>query len=609
MGKRARLLACLLLACATPLAAKPAGEVTHALSFSNLKQQYVNVRSSFPVSGDAVELRMPTWNPGSYLIREFSADVERMSFTDGAGRALQAAKVSKNRWTVNVEGANVLVAKYRVHAGELSVQSSWVSADYVLLNGANLFLFNEASRGLPQRVTVEPPAGLRHVLSALPEPSPGTFLARDFDELVDSPIIVSDELVHRFSQDGQEYRLVNVGAGLLWDGPRSARDLQAIVAATNAFWGSLPFEQPYWFFNFLAERGGGLEHDHSTVIMGSRWQMREREDYVKWLSLAAHEYFHAWNVRRLRPAALAEYNYETEQYTESLWLVEGLTGYYDNLLLSRAKLVRPDEYLKRLAIDLHALETTPGRERISLRQASRDAWIRHYRPDANTVNSTVSYYTKGAVLGFVLDTRLRSASDGDLSLDDVLRAMYQRWVGQPYPEDAFTGVLVELGGAAQRDWLEERLDSPAELDVDAALAWYGLELDRHPVNNVARASGKELLSGFGATWEPEPAALVIATVLAGSSGSAAGLLPGDELLAISGERITRDTLDDRMLRLRPGEDVALLIARRGRIMTIPLRLEESIPATYGIGVVPDFGKRELRRLESWLGQPLELADE
>lgn len=608
MGKRTRLLACLLLACAAPLGAQPDGEVTHALSFPNLKQQYVSVRSTFPVSGDVFELRMPTWIPGSYLIRDFSADVEDMDFTDLAGRTLQAAKVSKNRWTIRTSGVDALIASYRVHAGELSVQSSWVSPDYVLLNGANLFLFNEALRVLPQRVTVEPPAGLRHVLSAMPEPSPGTFLARDFDELVDSPIIVSDDLVHRFSQDGHEYRLVNVGAGPLWDGPRSARDLQAIVAATNDFWGTLPFEQPYWFFNILAERGGGLEHDHSTVIMGSRWQMRERDDYVKWLSLAAHEYFHAWNVRRLRPAALAEYNYETEQYTESLWLVEGLTGYYDNLLLSRAKLVRPDEYFKRLAIDLHALETTPGRERISLRQASHDAWIRHYRPDANTVNSTVSYYTKGAVLGFVLDTRLRSESGGELSLDDVLRVMYQRWARQPYPEDAFTEVLAELGGAAQHDWLEERLHSPTELDVDAALAWYGLELDRHPANSAARALGKELLSGFGATWEPERPSLVIATVLAGSSGSAAGLLPGDELLAISGERITQDTLDDRMLRLRPGEDVELLIARRGKIMSVPLRLTESIPATYEIGVVPDFGKRELRRLETWLGQPLELTD-
>lgn len=608
VGKRAILLACLLPFCAAPLASQPAPEVTHALSFPDVKQQYVNVHATFPVRGERVELRMPTWTPGSYQIREFSADVEGMVFTDAAGHALRGAKVDKNRWTVDVEGADAVVASYRVHAGELSVQSSWVSTEWVLLNGATLFLFSEASRGLPQRVSVEPPPGLRHVLSPLPEPTPGMFRARDFDELVDSPIVISDDLVHRFSQDGHEYRLINVGVGPLWDGPRSARDLQAIVAATNAFWGTVPLTQPYWFFNILAERGGGLEHDHGTVIMGSRWQMREREDYVKWLSLAAHEYFHAWNVRRMRPAALAEYNYETEQYTGSLWLVEGLTGYYDNLLLSRAKRVRPDEYFKRLAIDLHALETTPGRERISLRQASRDAWIRHYRPDPNTVNSTVSYYTKGAVLGFVLDTRLRSASDGELSLDDVLRAMYRRWVSQPYPEDAFIGVLGELGGAAQRDWLEQHLDSPAELDVDAALAWYGLQLDRHPANNAARETGKELLSGFGATWEPEPSGLVIATVLAGSSGSAAGLLPGDELLAVSGERITRDTLDDRMLRLRPGEDVELLIARRGRIISVPVRLQESIPATYEIGVMPDFGRRELRRLEAWLGQPLELAE-
>jgi predicted metalloprotease with PDZ domain len=305
--------------------------------------------------------------------------------------------------------------------------------------------------------------------------------------------------------------------------------------------------------------------------------------------------------------ALARYEYGHEQYSESLWLVEGLTSYYDNLLLSRAKRVRPAEYFKRLALDLHALETTPGAARISLREASYDAWIRHYRPDANSVNSTISYYTKGAVLGLVLDTRLRRDSNDRLSLDDVMRAMYQRWRGQPYPDDAFLDLVGELGGEGVRAWLEQLLGTPLALDIDEALAWYGLVLDRHPINNAAREAGKALLSGFGVTWEADKPSLVIATVIDGSSGAGAGLLPGDELLAISGERVTPQTIEDRMLRLRPGEQVELLLARRGRITRVSLPLEEARPATYEIRVQPDFGRRELRRLESWLGQPLELV--
>lgn len=599
------LLAWLLvpaLAAQTP----DAPEVTHEVRFPELNQQYIQVRSSFPAAGDTEVVQMASWTPGSYLIRDFSAMVDGIRFTDEIGNELAFSKITKNHWQVSLEAGARLVAEYRVHAGELSVNTSWASPEFVLINGASVFLYTESGRSLPQRVTVHPPAGFSQVLAPLPGPGAGEFLAGDFDELVDSPVMVTDETVHRFSSDGHEYRLVNVGAGPLWDGAQAAADLQAIVGATNAFWGSVPFQRPFWFFNVLAERGGGLEHDHSTVIMGSRWQMRQREDYVKWLSLAAHEYFHAWNVRRLRPRALARYDYDLEQYSSALWLVEGISSYYDNLLLSRARLVKPDEYFKRLALDLHALEMTPGRERISLRQASFDAWIRHYRPVPNSVNSTISYYTKGAVLGFVLDTRLRQASRNRVSLDDVMRYMYQHWGEQAYPDGAFLEAVAELGGQQVHDWLLPRLDTPAELDIDQALDWYGLMLNRHPVNNAAREKGEPPMVGFGVTWRAGVPGLVIESVVSGTSGSAAGLLPEDELLAISGERITPENLDDRMLRLRPGEVVELLIARRGRIMELPMRLEEARPATYEILVQPGFAGRQLRRMEAWLGQSLKL---
>jgi len=291
-----------------------------------------------------------------------------------------------------------------------------------------------------------------------------------------------------------------------------------------------------------------------------------------------------------------------------LWLAEGLSSYYDNLLLSRAQLVTPDEYFKRLAIDLHALELTPGRAKISLDQASRDSWIRHYQPDANSVNSTISYYTKGAVLGFVLDTRLRSTSENRSNLDDVMRLMFERWGETPYPDDAFLDAVESVGGAENRKWLEPLLSTSAELDVDEALEWYGLLLNRHPVNTAARLAEMPLGSGFGINWDKDIPGLVIGSVIEGMSGSNAGLLPGDEVLAINDERVTEELLDDRMARLRPGENANLLLARRGRIIEISLMLEEARPTTYEIKVDPDFGKRELRRLGSWLGQALQATD-
>lgn len=579
-------------------------QVLHGVRFPDLKQQYIAVRSEFPVQGASTTLHMPAWIPGSYLIRDFAANVENMRFSDVQRNAREFSKTGKDSWQVDTDGLERLVAEYRVYAGELSVNTSWASPEFVVLNPASVFLYSESSRLQQQRLGIEKPPGFSDVLSAMERAEQGEFVARDFDELIDSPVIIANAQVEEFNVTTQQYRLVNVAATEFWDSEQSARDVQAIVSATNKFWGELPFDRPYWFFNILAERGGGLEHDHSTLMMGHRWQMRNRDDYVKWLSLVAHEYFHAWNVRRLRPGTLQHYDLQQEQYSEQLWLVEGITSYYDNLLLSRAQLVEPDEYFKRLALDLHVLELTPGRERISLRRASHDAWIRHYKPGANSVNNTISYYTKGAVLGFVLDARLRSQSDNRFSLDRVMREFWKRWKDGAYPDGAFAQLVGELAGRDTQDWLEPLLDQSGSLDIDQALAWYGLVLNRHPVNNAARETGEPLEAGMGINWEADVPSLVVSSVVHDMGASRAGVLPGDELLAISGERVTRDTIEDRMSRLQPGLEVQLLLARRGRIMELPVVLDEARPATYEIMLDGDFGKRHLRRLESWLGQEL-----
>ncbi len=580
--------------------------VRHSISFPALNQQYIHVQSEFPVDGPSANIQMANWTPGSYLVRDFASDLDRISFRNPAGNPLASAKVAKSKWKIELQGATTLIVEYDVHAGDLTVNTSWVSTDYVLLNGASVFLFSEQTRDLQHEVMLSIPDSFTTVSTALSGPGKsGPYLARDFDELVDSPIVLSSSVVHLFQDGKDEYALLNVGATELWDGSRSALDLQVLVKTSNRFWGEVPFDHRYWFFNFLVEGSGGLEHDHSTVMMGSRWQMRDREDYIKWLSLAAHEYFHAWNVRRIRPQELARYEYDAEQYSGALWLAEGVTSYYDNLLLSRAGLIEPVEYLKRLAIDLHALELTPGRELISVKQASRDAWIRHYKRDSNSVNSTVSYYTKGAVLSLVLDARIRMITKRKSSLDDVMRLFFERWGQTPYPDTAFADIVEEVADAQTKAWLIPLLETPAELDVDEALSWFGLVLDRHPVNNAARLVNGPLITGFGVNWDSEKPGLVIKNVISGMNGSAAGLLPEDELLAINQERVTSENIDDRLTRLQPGTDVSLLISRKNLIMNVDLTLEEARPASYEIRLNDDFGKRELRHMESWLGQSLQ----
>ncbi len=582
-----------------------AQSVEHSLSFPAAREQLIDVRSQFPVDGAVTELLMPEWTPGSYRIRDFAANVDRISATDGDGRVLQLHKSAKDRWQVNTDGVATLVVKYQVYTPAINVSGSWASRAFTLINGASVFLYTAATRNMAQRVSVPVPSGRGSIYSALPlADDDKSFTAKGYDELVDNPIVITTSPVRYFSVRGQPYAFLNVGENGLWDGEQASRDVEKIVTQTQKFWQLNPLQRPYWFLNFAVDGRGGLEHDHSTVIMTGRRQMRVRDHYIQWLGVISHEFFHAWNVRRMRPAALAQTDFQHEQYSTQLWLAEGLTSYYDNLLLSRARLITPAEYMELLARDIYRLETTPGRKLRPLTEASLDTWIRHYRPNANSVNSTISYYTKGAVIGFVLDTYLRKTTRGRKSLDDVMRQMYRLYADKPYPEDAFISVVTNLGGSKAADYLKPLLLTATDPDVDAALAWYGLQLDRHGPKNRDQAEDQPPQSGIGVVWDKARPGLIVKSVLAGSAGSSAGILPGDELLAIGDERVTTRTLTAMLGVFRPGEKTTLLLARRGHITRLGIELETALPEQFDIVAEAVFGKRQAKRLQSLLGQEL-----
>jgi len=582
-------------------------EVRHTLSFPADRQQFILVRSEFPVNTPVTELIMPNWTPGSYKIRNYAANVDRISAVSGDGKALQVQKISKDRWRVNTGQTGVLVVDYEVFTPGISVNTSWASKAFSLINGASVFLYTEQSRDLPQVLDIVTDEDRGDVFTAMPSaPGGGAYQADDYDELVDNPVVVANAPTYRFTHEKQDYVLLNVGENETWDGQQAARDVEKIVAETQAFWRSNPLERPYWFLNFAVEAKGGLEHDHSTVIMTGRRQMRDRDDYIKWMGIVAHEFFHVWNVRHMRPAKLANYDYQHEQYTSQLWLAEGLTSYYDNLLMSRAGLIKPEEYLELLAGDIYRLETTPGRLLRPVTEASVDAWIRHYQPNSHSVNSTISYYTKGAVIGFVLDAYLRKESRGRHDLDEVMRKMYGLYASKPYGSDAFEQLVVDVGGSGAGQLLRSLLTTTSDPDVDAALDWYGLELNRGPVAANGKAEEELLSSGFGAIWDEDKPGLVVKAVLAGSGGALAGLMPRDEVLAIGDERLTAGNVDSLMASFRPGEETTLLISRRGRIMSLDISLEAALPERFEIVLQSGFGKRHVKRLQGLLGQNLRL---
>ncbi|MGE5816141.1 MAG: M61 family metallopeptidase [Acidobacteriota bacterium] len=426
--RRAVLIAVFLL-WSLPVAAQQE-PVRYTISFPHAASHYMEVEASYPAVGRTeLDLMMPVWAPGSYLVREYSRNVESVTASSAEGRALDVVKTAKNHWRVQTGGANEVRVRYRVYGREMGVRTNWVENRFALVNGAATYITLSDGMSRPHIVSLTLPAEWKIAISGMPETgSAHTFTARNFDVLVDSPIVAGNPALHEFTVAGKPHYLVNVDEPPFWDVKRSVADVQKIVEANLGFWGSLPYDK-YVFLNILTETGGGLEHQNSVTMMASRWSTRTHRRYVRWLGLVSHEYFHLWNVKRLRPVELGPFNYDVENYTRNLWIAEGLTDYYGGLLLRRAGLVSDDEALADLSSAIAELQNTPGRLVQPLEMASFDAWIKEYRPDENSPNVSISYYTKGAIVGFLLDAKIRTGTNGRRSLDDVMRTAFARYAG------------------------------------------------------------------------------------------------------------------------------------------------------------------------------------
>ncbi len=583
-------------------------DIHHRVTFDQRHLQQIVIESEFAAPADELILVMANWTPGSYKIRDFSRNVEGFTAESLNGQPLRVDKPAKNRWRIETPSVERIRVRYRVYAAEMTVRTSWVDDEFALINGASVFLVPADGMGLPQYVELVLPDGWSRVATALPPLPAGGYRAADYDELVDSPIAAGNPNIERFEVRGVGHQLVDFGASGLWDSRQAAEDISQIAEQQAQFWGQIPYRDDYLFFNFQVQAGGGLEHLNSTVLMTRRWQMREREDYLRWLGLVSHELFHAWNVKRLRPVELGPFDYEDEVHTRSLWIAEGLTNYYEPLFVSRAGLMTPEEYLMFLAEEIHRLETTPGRRIRSAEQASEDAWIKLYQPDANSVNSTISYYNKGALIGFLLDAKIRQISRNAKSLDDVMRTAYQRYSGdQGYTTDQFKALVLEIAGSDLSAWVERLTDSTEELDYRDALDWFGLALDRHPEKTQRLEDGEPVPAELGVRLDESARDMTVKEVLHDTPAALAGIIPHDEIIAINGQRVSYANWSDWLERLRVGEIAEVTLARRERLRTVTLEIGEKIPEEFEIKPREDISRTQRRNLETWLGQPVEPA--
>jgi predicted metalloprotease with PDZ domain len=580
--------------------AQPLEPVRYTLRFPAPHTHYVEVEAVVPSARQPqIELYMPVWTPGSYLVREYSRNVERVVARTADRRPLAVEKTAKNRWRVRAGGAASFTLAYRVYGREMTVRTNWIDDRFAMLNGAATFLTLAERAVRPHDVRLEPPSTWPRSISALPpapDGAPHHYVAPDFDTLVDSPIFAGNPAVYEFDVDGKPHSLVSQGEAGVWDGPRSARDVEQIVREHRRMWGSLPYDR-YVFFNvLLGEGSGGLEHKNSVMMIASRWATATRRRYLSWLSLVSHEFFHAWNVKRLRPAGLGPFDYEREVYTRGLWVSEGFTDYYADLALARAGLMTRDEYLRELSSMIEQLQTTPGRLVQPAEMASFDAWIRHYRPDENSPNVAMSYYTKGAVVAWLLDAKVRRATAGAKSLDDVMRLAFGRYSGaRGFTEDEFRQVVAEVGGADAAAWLRTAVETTDELDYRDALDWLGLRFTTSPPRcEMGRYDWQ------GLRLRTDAGRLLVITVYRGTPAYDAGFNVDDEIVAIGDFRVRPDQWEARVETLRPGEKLSVLVARRDELRRIEINVQPEPLSQWGLEVLPGAPAEQQQHLSVWL---------
>lgn len=605
----ARLLTAvpLLLLFATVSHAQPADTIRYTVRFPAPQTHYIEVEASVPTTGrPRIELMMAVWTPGSYLVREYERNIERVTASAG-GRTLAVEKTAKNRWRIAAGGAPRVTVSYRVYAREITVRSNWVDADFAMLNGAPTFLTLADLVTRPHDVLLELPAAWKTSITGLPDaPGGGAhhYLAPDYDTLVDSPIVAGNPAIHRFQVEGKDHFLVDVGKPGAWDGERAAADLARIVGTQAAFWGSLPYAK-YVFFNVLNDGGGAIEHSNSVMMMANRWSMATRTRYLAWLSTMSHEFFHVWNVKRLRPVELGPFDYEHEVYTRSLWIAEGLTDYYADLLLARAGLITRDEYLGQLSDAIKTLQTTPGRLVQTAEMASYDAWIKAYRTDENSTNVTISYYTKGAVLGFLLDADIRRRTSDRRSLDDVMRLAFERFSGaRGYTPAEFRQTASEIAGVDLAPWLTGALETTAELSYTDALESFGLRFKPAGATNDtdSKGTGGSVPGWLGAKTRIDGGRLIVEVVPRETPAWNAGVNVDDEIVAIDDFRVRADQLDARLEAYKPGQRVTLLVARRDELKRLDAVLGAPPTNAWRLEPRPGVTADQGAHLEAWVGR-------
>jgi len=570
---------------------------------------------------------LPAWIPGSYMIRDFARHVIGIRAASGR-RPVRLTKLDKHTWrAAPCDGPLTVTAE--IYAWDLSVRGAHLDTLHGFFNGPCVFLRVVGVESRPCEVEILPPRGARYrtwrVATAMrrkraPRHGFGIYAAGDYDELIDHPVEMGDFALGSFVARGVPHEIVITGRHDV-DMDRLCRDLKRLCSHHIGFWGPpAPMDRYLFLVTAVGEGYGGLEHRTSTALLCARDDLPHRngdgasERYRTFLGLASHEYFHTWNVKRIKPATFTPYDLDRENHTGLLWAFEGITSYYDDLALVRSGLIEERDYLELIGRSATALRRNLGRTRQTIEESSWDAWTKFYRQDENSPNAVVSYYGKGSLIALCLDLLIRDRTRGRRTLDDVMRALWARYgrTGIGVPEDGVERMAAEVTGLRLRGFFDRALRSTDELPLARMLRTVGLTLTVRPAESSTDRGGRAVSTQesalarrvtIGARVANEGAELKLTHVLDGGAAQRAGLSAGDVVVAIDGLRATPGNWGALLARYRPGDTVEIVAFRRDELMKFAITLDARARDTCVIAAAAGAPASARRRRQAWLGRP------
>lgn len=544
--------------------------VKYSLSMPQPQNHYFEVEMVLSdLKENDVVVKMPVWAPGSYLVREFSKNVDQVSAANEKGFDLEIKKISKNGWSIKRNGAKEIKIKYGVYSFELSVRTSFLDLTHGFVSGSGIFMYTESTREKKGILSITPHANFKKISTALPRRAEGVvsestdFEFDNYDHLVDCPIEIGNQEVFEFDAAGVKHTVAIYGKGN-YDIPTLQKDMAKIVqSATNVF-GQNPNKNYTFIIHNVVDAQGGLEHTNSTTLSVNRWTY-QGDDYLGFLNLVAHEYFHLWNVKRIRPIELGPFNYDAENYTSLLWVMEGFTTYYDELLMLRAGFYDQNEYINKVQGSINYVEGSPGSRVQPVAHASFDAWIKAYRPNENSGNTTMTYYSRGANIAAILDAMIIDEYKGKKCLDHFMQSIYSKYyekLGRGLSDTEFESELSSFLRRDMKPFFKKYINGTEIPDFDAVFGKIGLNVQQ---TSIPKPS-------FGATLSQQGGALTISRIRARSSAEQAGLSVNDEIIGCNGYRVNQTDLEKMMSTLENGDRFNLLISRDDVLLEIVVEM-------------------------------------